>query len=172
MKVKIGVAAEKIPDFWSWQIMRITKFGASHAILIIENEIFHAVSAGVCRVPFAPFLVDHWITDSVEIDVNCTREEFEIWFSKVKGIPYSYRQLLGFAVPKFMRRFFSNGRKAAICTEFVLWFLTDFMKWDEPGYEFATPKKVIDFIRSKLGAGNGDGVRSNQVDANGANLSS
>lgn len=151
MRAIVAISAEKLPDFFSWQIMRRTKYPGSHCLVIVDDEVFEAIDCGVSRQPLAPFLGSHWIADKVYVEVPCTKEQFEAWFGKLKGIPYSKMQLFGFALPKWTRRFFKNGRKAAICTEFVCWFLTDLMGYEVVDEEFKTPEDVLNQIRTRQG---------------------
>lgn len=152
MKIKVCISAEKIPDFSSWSIMRWTSYFGSHCLLASDKEIFEAANKGVVRAPLAPFLVDHWIVDQIELNAPCTEEEFQEWFRQYEGkVPYGLTQWYGFVLPKWTRFLYSNGRKQAICTEFVCWFLTDIMGFDLEDEEFQTPQQIMDFIRSKIG---------------------
>lgn len=151
MKFRICTSAEKIPDGGSWLIMRFTKFDASHVFVVCGDEVFEADSDGVKRAPLAPLLSTHYMPNDIEIEVPCTKEQFEDWFRAVEHTPYSLRQWFGFIMPKWTHFLFKNGRKGAICSEFVCWFLNDLAGWEMPEDEFKTPQQVIEFVKSKVG---------------------
>lgn len=163
IKVRVATCAELIPDFTSWQIMRRTKYKASHIFLIYKGDVYEAADNGIVRWPvgggkgsdgkdYPALLDDHRIVDDFDLAVPCHEHEFYAWFRKYQDLPYSCTQWGGFVMPKWTHWFFKNGRQAAICTEFVCWFLTDLMKW--PGFdedEFKSPGEVIAMIKDILG---------------------
>lgn len=148
MRVLVAVSAEKIPDFVSWQIMRRLKFKGSHIFVVIEEDdrMFHAIGRGVCDDKYSEFLTEHHIPLSKHIELNCTKEEFYAWYEKHRGIEYSDSQYLGF-VSRFLRWLVRNGRKKAVCSEFVAWVLTDLAGRTEfDDADFLSPKDVFERI--------------------------
>lgn len=149
MKVQVCVSAEKVPDFVSLAIMRFLRWPASHIFLVYDDVMYHAVGEGVRSDDFREFCKDHHITDRVEVDLKCTPLEFASWFQEHQGIEYSDSQYLGFMVP-FVRFLVRNGRKKAICSEFVSWAMIDFTDMDKALFEdadFKNPKEVLEAIK-------------------------
>lgn len=146
MKVRICVAAEKIPDFISWRIMRFLKFAASHIFIVYKDRMYHAIEEGITDHDFLEFCKDHHIVAKKEVEFFCTEEEFFAWYAKIKGTPYSQSQYVGFFFP-FLKRFVRNKRKAAICSEFVAWAMEDLARRSDFGdSDFLNPKEVFDRI--------------------------
>lgn len=142
IKVKVCISAEKIPDMVSWLIMRFTRFEGSHVFLIYNDRIFHADGDGVSDIALEPFMSEHHMTKTIDIELPITHDEFMAWYDKHKGIVYGDAQYAGFIMSS-MKKYVKNGRRAAICSEFVCWFMHDLVK--APGFddgEFSSPKSV------------------------------
>ncbi len=149
VKIKVCASTEKIPDLVTWQIMRVTKYHASHVFLVYKDEVFECAGEGIARTCFIKFQEIHWVVEEVILDAPCTEEQFYDWFKMYEKLPYSESQWFGFILPKWLTFLFKNNRKGAICTEFVCWFLTDIMKFDVGEVEFKKPQEVIDFVKTK-----------------------
>ena len=149
MVIKVAVSSERKPDRISWGIMLFGN-GApySHIYFVLDGRMYHADDKGVCDDDYTEFLKDHYEIASKEVTFNCTPEFFKEWHNKLKltQVPYSMGQYMGFVLPWF-KSWFANGRKKAICSEYVAWGLFDLADREEfMEAEFKTPAQVFEAI--------------------------
>ena len=151
MKILVCVCAEKIPDLFSWQIMRRFKAPVSHIYIRHEDMILEASDGGVKLKKCPPtFAIEHYEFACKEVILSCTLLEFEHWVSKNLGKPYGTSQIPGYFVPKFLRFLFKNGRKKGICCELVHWLMKDLS--DHPNFrddsesDFCKPWETFNLI--------------------------
>lgn len=146
MKVLLQVSSERVPDLVSWQIMRRLKFDGSHVFIVIPEEdlMFHCVETGLRIDDYTKFCETHHITRSKEIELACTRDEFQRWFDDHRRTTEGYgtMQYLGFCIP-IVKYWVRNARRKAICSEFVCWVLSDLGGYSNlEDSDFLSPKDV------------------------------
>lgn len=152
-KWMVASVAEKKPDKGSWSIMLYTGYTASHLILVRlpSDKVYHANGKLVCTdTTLSELLKTCAIIDAVTFNAPVTDQEFDEWWAKLDGLPYSDWQFGGFFFKwnKWLKSFFKNERRGAICTEFVAWFMEDMMGRKEfADLEFEKPWPVFDMVK-------------------------
>ncbi len=149
MKIKVAFTKEINPDFVSNCIMKFLGTNYSHVFFILNDEIFHSVGEGVCRVPLNEYLKDHVITAEFKVELDMTEKEFLAYMDGAEGKEYSESQYLGFVLP-FMKKFVRNGKEKTICSELVSEVLEKFGEYVLPKEaDFMSPKDVYEILRGQ-----------------------
>lgn len=149
VKFFIIATAEEKPDIFSRLIQKTIKTNYSHAGVLVEclglGKIYHATRKGFHEIDLVDFLPGHIIRHKIQVYPE--NPSYAIgWLHGCIGTPYSQIQLLGFIFPWF-KKLFRNKRAQTICSEVVIDFQKDCLKWShelmkDPDYK--SPKDVIE----------------------------
>lgn len=150
-KIQVCVCAEKIPDLFSWRIMRQFKEPVSHIYIEKDGFIYEAADKGVAKVPIPENMEqEHYVVGRKQVELLVDDEGFEAWFKTHEGKEYGTDQIPGYIVPSWLKWAFRNGRSRGICCEFVRWAmhdLTDHPKFrDESESDFCKPYETFQAI--------------------------
>ena len=139
MVVRVGVSAEKKPDFLSRLVAFFLMRPYSHIFIIHDGFIYHSVTKGISSVEYNEYRASNHIIASKKVVLDCKPDIFINHFNFYKDLKYAESQVFGF-IP-FIGRLFNNGRKGAWCSEYVGWVLSDLgRRWEFAEGDISTPK--------------------------------
>ena len=141
------MVTETSPDFASRCIMKVIGAPYSHACIIYDDLVYHCIGRGVCVQNLKEGLHNSFICGEKEVELKCDESTFLAFIEGARGKDYSESQLIGFLMPKWFRRYFTDGRSEIICSEFVAWVLVTFtdIKFKQD-IDFITPKELFEAI--------------------------
>lgn len=139
--------AEIDPDWATRLLMWWSKVPYSHIAIEFEGDIYHAVGEGVSVHNYKEYMESHREMGRKRIMLKCTKATFLAYVEGAKGKDYSETQLIGFIFP-WWRRFFSDGKREVICSEFVSRILARYTDIDYTGInlDYLTPKEAWEKI--------------------------
>lgn len=160
MKQKITVA---FSTHFSWDdgiksklIRFFDKSNFDHALIIIDGQLVsHSIGDGLTNENFTDFLKRRRIVEAFSIEVTAEQLTKAYAFAKgSEGKIYSIAQLIGIVLAKWFKidgflfnKFFVNGLKRYICSEYAAEFLEYIIGIQFPDVlDLITPRELRDHI--------------------------
>ena len=154
ISVHIFSSIETEPDFVSRAIMKKLKCDYSHiGVAFNGSSLYHATGKGVHLLTRGEFLKDHKMVHEIPITKFVHNFSYARgWCEGNVGKDYSESQFIGFMFPA-LKKFFGDGRKEVICSEFVARFIdecTEIDIFDEIDCDYVSPKELIEMLSEKV----------------------
>jgi hypothetical protein len=149
MKVlRVCNTRSKKPKLAGKIIMKWEKTDYSHSILIFDDIVYESSYFG-CEIQLLDkFLKTDIIVTEARIELDDeTYEALQMLADMyvTDDVPYGYLTLLGIALNETIGvKWFADGKKSMICSEFVFWVCQDILQIPDEEIDFISPKDLFE----------------------------
>ncbi len=147
MKAKVLFTAPIKMNPFSWLIIKIQKFGASHAMIVFEDMGVEATFSGVVCKSIDNIMYNREVIKCVEVEL--TKESLRYAKSKM-GCKYGFKALLGYTLQTIFRlnhNPLGDKEKTFVCSEFAARVLAKSCYTFPKSFDALTVKDVYEAIK-------------------------